>query len=158
MHPKVSIIIVTYNWLKWLEKCLTSIFSQTYKEYEVIVVDNWSSDNSCQFIREQFPHVILIESETNTWFASWNNTGIKIATWELLMFLNNDTRIDPDFLQRYVDAYNLLAYDILWVGEHPYEIEKQKKTSHSSLTIDFFDIRLEIKQKRKVFILTVRVC
>lgn len=136
MLPIVSIIIVTYNWLKRLDTCLTSIFTQTYKKFEVILVDNWSNDETHTFVTKNFPAVIFIASPQNVWFAWGNNLGITHAQGDLLLLLNNDTRMDPDFLEKYIDAYQVGRYDILWVSEKPYDPLVKKKWWSVSLTID----------------------
>ncbi len=88
----VSIIIVNYRTIKLLEECIESIYSNIrFIEYEIIVVDNASLDQSCKIIKENFPEVILIESKINLGFGRANNLGIKESKGEYIFLLNSDT-------------------------------------------------------------------
>jgi len=122
----VSIIIVNYNWKKWLKKCFDSIYNQTYKNYEIIFIDNKSSDDSIEFIKKEYQWVKIIESKKNGWFSYGNNLWIQKANWELLRLLNNDTRFENDFLEKYLKEYKKLWLDILGVEEVWYNWEKSK--------------------------------
>jgi GT2 family glycosyltransferase len=79
MSPLVSIIIVNWNGRKWLEKCLNSLFLQAYKNFEIICVDNASSDDSVSYMREHYSDVRIIESTVNLGFAGGNNLGLTEA-------------------------------------------------------------------------------
>jgi GT2 family glycosyltransferase len=93
----LSIIIVTLNNKKILEECLASIKNFTRSvPYEVIVVDNNSSDGTQALIRSEHPDVILIENRTNLGFSRANNKGLKIAKGRYSLLLNDDTYIKDD--------------------------------------------------------------
>lgn len=87
--PLVSIIIVNYNGAKYLKKCLNSIAEQTYKNYEVILVDNNSTDNSLGIIKN-YTFVKVIKLNKNYWFAKANNIGFCLSHGEYILLLNND--------------------------------------------------------------------
>jgi N-acetylglucosaminyl-diphospho-decaprenol L-rhamnosyltransferase len=87
----LSILIVNYNGLRFLRACLESVEKHVACDHEVIVVDNASVDGSVAFLREHFPQVRLIASETNTGFTGGNNIAAAAARGELLLLLNNDT-------------------------------------------------------------------
>jgi GT2 family glycosyltransferase len=90
--PKVSIIIVNWNTCDILKNCLQSVYAQTQPDLvEVIVVDNGSTDNSCQMVRTLFPQLALIENAANIGFAKANNQAIAIARGQYLLLLNSDT-------------------------------------------------------------------
>lgn len=90
----VSIIIVNYNTKELLKNCLKTIFEKTKElEFEVIVIDNNSSDNSCSMVEEKFPCVKLIKSKENLGFGRGNNLGIKMSKGDYLFFLNSDCEI-----------------------------------------------------------------
>jgi len=89
----LSIIIINYNGKSFLSECLTSIQEHVKCEYEVIVVDNASVDGSCEYLRVHFPQVRLIEGSINQGFSRGNNLGAKSAKGNLLLLLNNDTRL-----------------------------------------------------------------
>ena len=100
--PKISIIIPNWNQFSLLATCLESLQTQTFREFETIVVDNGSTDGSPASVKNQFPWVRLIELETNTGFATANNIGLEHATGEYIVTLNNDTRAEPDWLEELV--------------------------------------------------------
>jgi hypothetical protein len=102
--PKVSIIIVSWNGKNWLEQCLESLYTQHYQNIEIIVVDNNSSDESVAFLKKKYPKVKTISNETNLGFAQANNVGLAQATGEYILFLNNDTKVTPDFLEPLVEV------------------------------------------------------
>jgi N-acetylglucosaminyl-diphospho-decaprenol L-rhamnosyltransferase len=89
----VSIVIVSYNTSKLLDECIVSIKKETTVSSEVIVVDNASTDNSCQMLREKYPEVTLIENRENAGFARANNQGFAIASGKYYFMLNPDTLI-----------------------------------------------------------------
>jgi len=95
----VSIIIVNWNTKDLLRACLASVFEQTQGiGYEVIVVDNDSSDGSAEMIRAEFPQVRLIANEENRGFAAANNQGIAIAQGRYVLLLNSDTVVIDDVI------------------------------------------------------------
>jgi len=96
--PLVSIIIVNYNGKTYLEKCLNSLMKVKYPKFEVILVDNNSEDDSLEFVKNNFPSVIILKLSKNYGFAEPNNMGAKIAKGEFLLFLNNDTIVTPNFI------------------------------------------------------------
>ena len=99
---KVSIIIINYNGQELLEKCLDSLFKIDYENFEVIIVDNNSTDNTVEFVAKNYPSVIIVKLDSNKGFAEPNNIGAKIAKGEFLLFLNNDTIVNPTFLNELV--------------------------------------------------------
>lgn len=104
LQPKISVIIVNYNGERFLRDCLDSLNSQTFRDYEVILVDNCSSDGSIEIITREYPHITLIQNTTNVGFAGGSNQGIRIARGVYILTLNNDTRLTPTFLNNIVRA------------------------------------------------------
>jgi len=100
----VSIIIVNYNGIQFLPKCLDSIISNYYKNYEIILVDNNSTDNSIGYVKEKFPHVKIIKLDKNYGYAEPSNIGAKEAKGDFLYFLNNDTILHVDSIVELVKA------------------------------------------------------
>ncbi len=96
----VSVIIVNYNGAQFLPQCLSSLAAQTYASYEIILVDNASTDESCALVAKNFPQVQLIRSETNVGFAAGNNVGLRHARGALIATLNTDTRVEADYLEK----------------------------------------------------------
>ena len=98
---ELSIIIVSFNTRNILKDCLDSVFSNTSSiSFEVIVIDNASSDNSVDMIKEEFPQVKLIENFDNKGFAAANNQGFKIASGKYWLLLNSDTVILGNVLEK----------------------------------------------------------
>jgi len=90
----VSIIIVSWNTRDILCNCLESVYKQTRKvDFEVIVIDNASTDGSAEMIKNKFPQVILIENSENRGFAAANNQGIVLAKGRYILLLNSDTLV-----------------------------------------------------------------
>lgn len=82
---------------------LESLYKITYPVFEVIVVDNASPNDDPAIILKQFPQVIFVRSDQNLGFAGGNNLGIRKASGEFILLLNNDTEVDPGFLEPLVD-------------------------------------------------------
>lgn len=97
-----SVVIVNWNGKHYLPSCLMSLRKQLYQEFEIIMVDNGSSDGSVNFVRENFPEVKVIESSVNLGFAAGNNLGFQQARGEYIALLNNDTEVDPSWLDELV--------------------------------------------------------
>src|SRR3989339_805460 len=89
--PLVSILIVNWNTCKLTCDCIRSVIDQTRCDYEIIVVDNASTDDSIEQIRLQFKDVTLIANEANIGFAAANNEAMKAAKGQYLLLLNSDT-------------------------------------------------------------------
>lgn len=102
MSPTVSIIIVNWNARENLQECLSTLFLVSYKNYEVILVDNGSSDDSVEFVKSKYPDIKIVESKKNLGFAGGNNLGFKQAKGKYILFLNNDTIVTKDFLGKLV--------------------------------------------------------
>jgi GT2 family glycosyltransferase len=105
----VSIIIVNWNGLAHLPDCLDSLASQTFRDFEVILVDNGSVDDSVSFARERYPWVKLVVLDENVGFATGNNCGLECAVGDYIVTLNNDTKAEPDWLEvlvRTADAHH----------------------------------------------------
>ncbi|HEY9712238.1 MAG TPA: glycosyltransferase family 2 protein [Chroococcales cyanobacterium] len=118
----VSIVIPNWNGKRFLQGCLDSIAKQTYKNLEVIIVDNGSKDGSVEYIKESFPDVRLFCYEENTGFSVAVNWGIRESKGEYVALLNNDTVVDEAWLAELVKVMQarpeigsagckMLAYD-----------------------------------------------
>ena len=101
----VSVVIVNYNTCFLLLQCLNSIYQIVEDvDFEVIVVDNASSDNSIQSVKDRFPQVILIENSENIGFGRANNLGVKYACGKYLFFLNSDTILINNSIKLFYEA------------------------------------------------------
>lgn len=103
MNPKVSIILLNLNQADLTLDCIASLKKCSYSNIEIIVIDQNSKDNSAERLAD-IPGIIFIASKTNLGFTGGNNLGMKRATGDFFLLLNNDTEVHPDFLQPLVDA------------------------------------------------------
>jgi len=101
--PLISIVIVNYNGLRFLERCFSSLSHQTYKDFEIFFIDNGSSDDSSVFVRDRFPSANIIETGKNLGFAGGTNTGILASHGDFILTLNNDTIADPFFIENLIN-------------------------------------------------------
>jgi len=105
--PKVFIIILNWNGLKDTLECLESVYKLDYPNFEVIVVDNGSADNSLTVIRENYRQVMMIESKENLGYTGGNNVGMSYAMQngaDYMWLLNNDTIVEADTLSKLVST------------------------------------------------------
>ncbi|NDD57743.1 MAG: glycosyltransferase family 2 protein [Chlamydiae bacterium] len=124
---KISIVILNWNGKQDTLECLKSLGHLNYSNYNIIVVDNGSTDDSCAVIRSEFPNVILLEQQQNLGFAAGCNVGIKKAMndgSDAVCLLNNDTIVDSNFLTAYVTmsakypSIGILGAKILMYNNH----------------------------------------
>ena len=102
--PKVAVLILNFNGKRHLENCLKSLRGQSYTRYEVFLVDNASSDGSIEYVRDNFPAVKVIAFDKNYGFAEAYNKAIQAVDYRYIALLNNDTRVDFDWLKELVEA------------------------------------------------------
>ena len=104
--PLVSIIILNYNAGNLLLNCVDSVFKSTYPNFEVLVVDNISTDNSHIICKEKFEKIHLIKNKENLGYCEGNNVGIRNADGEFIVILNPDTIVEPNWLNHLMSAYS----------------------------------------------------
>ncbi len=101
--PLVSVVVVNWNGKEYLEKCLPSLEKQTYPKFEVILVDNGSTDDSLNFIEKHYSNFVkVIRNPENFGFSRGCNTGVQAAQGKYIAVLNNDTEVDPHWLEELV--------------------------------------------------------
>ncbi len=104
----ISVVIVNWNGRRWLKDCLDSLHSQNYDNYEIIFVDNNSSDNSVEFVSKKYPKIRIIQNKENVGFAKGNNQGIEKAKGDYVLLLNNDTWVEKDFLEKLIKSFEVI--------------------------------------------------
>lgn len=102
----VSIIIVNWNGKELLNSCLISVLNQTHNNFEILLVDNCSTDNSVQFVQVNFPSVKIISLKENKGFTGGNIEGLKYAKGKFIVLLNNDAMLTESWLENMLDAIN----------------------------------------------------
>ena len=107
MTPTVSVIIVNYNGLQYLNECFSSLSEMDTRgaKVELIMIDNGSSDNSVAFVKEQFPAVNVVEQSENH-FGKAVNLGIEKSTANFVVLLNNDTAVDANWLNGLIRMFD----------------------------------------------------
>ncbi len=98
-NPRISIIILNYNGGKDVIDCLESVKNIDYPNYEIIVVDNNSTDGSLENLRKKVPEIKIIQNEKNLGFAEGNNVGIRESNYDYVMLLNYDTIVGESILK-----------------------------------------------------------
>lgn len=106
-NMKVLIVLVNYNGLHLLKKHLQSVLSTKYPNFDVLVVDNGSTDGSVEFLKNEYPNVLLVESEENLGFGRANNLGVfQYPEYDAYVFLNNDMSVESNWLNELVKVVN----------------------------------------------------
>lgn len=125
---KVSIAVAVYNEEEYLKRCLDSLINQTYKNIEIILVDDCSTDNSLQICHEYAKkdnRIIVIEKETHTVLSDVRNVGIDHATGEYIMFVDSDDFVCENFVEEMVKAIEEKNVDAVRCKEISYKNENE---------------------------------
>ena len=101
----VSVVIPNWNGAQHIPCCIESLRCQTYREIEIIVADNGSTDGSLELLAHEYPEVQVLALGENRGFAGGCNAGIRAATGRIIALLNNDTEADPRWLSEVVAAF-----------------------------------------------------
>lgn len=101
---EVTIVIPNYNGKHFMEPCLASLSNQSYKDFKILVVDNASTDGSIPYMQENYPEIEVIALEKNYGFSKAVNVGIQHSNTPFVILLNNDTTVDPHYVEEMVKA------------------------------------------------------
>lgn len=102
--PKVAVIILNYNGKQFLDDCLSSLKRQSFKDYQVWVLDNASSDGSVDYIKKRYPWVKVIGNERNDGTAEGSNVAARKTESKYIVFMSNDIKADRDCLKYLVET------------------------------------------------------
>lgn len=122
-EPLVSIIIVNWNGIKYINDCITSLLEQSFRDFEILLVDNSSSDGSVEFVERKFPDIRIIRNSTNVGFAEGNNIGIKKSFSKFVALFNPDAVADREWLTNLVttiqseDTIGAVSGKIFYLGD-----------------------------------------
>ena len=140
--PKFSIIIPVYNVEKYIKKCLDSVFSQTFKDYEVIVVNDGTKDNSMDIVKD---YNVKVVNQKNMGLSEARNTGVKNSTGEYIIFLDSDDYIEKDLLKEVNKSLknkpDLVRYQVKMVWENSdRELDYNEEEFNGKNGVDSFNI------------------
>lgn len=142
-NPLVSIIVPVYNVQNSVARCLESVLAQTWKEIEVIVLNDGSTDGSlaiCEQFRRKDPRITLID-KPNAGLSMTRNDGMKVAKGKYVQFVDSDDLLEPDFTENMVRAAEANSADLVispyWMAlppemENPGEGENWPRTQSFS--------------------------
>lgn len=133
MNPRLSIIIPAFNAESYLQRCLDSIFSQEFTDYEVIVIDDGSTDGTAALL-EGYPQVKVIHQE-NQGMATARNRGLDAAQGDYILFVDSDDELMPHALSYLAPQIN--GEDIIGFGSSIYNEETQTFTHYPLLTTHY---------------------
>lgn len=129
---KVSLIVPVYNSEEYLGKCLDSILNQTYQNFEILVVNDGSKDNSWKIIEEyknKYPDKIVAINQENKGVAVTRNETVRKANGDYIMFVDNDDFLDKDYIETFITEAEKGDFDIVFGGyRRPNENGKILKT------------------------------
>lgn len=125
---KVSIIIPVYNAEKTIERCLLSILNQTYSDYEIITVNDGSSDHSLEILKKYEKDTkgkVVVINQKNQGVAKTRNRAIKLAKGKYIMFIDNDDYFDKDYIETYVKEIESSDLDMVIGGYRRVNVDKK---------------------------------
>lgn len=146
---KTSVIIPVYNTALYLEECINSVYNQTQKEIEVIVINDGSTDNSwsvLQQLKETYPEMILITQENKS-LGYTRNIGIQIARGEYIFFLDSDDYILPDTLEICYEMAHNNSLDMVFFDANEFEDAGEK----NEVIRNSYDRHLIIEERNEIF-------
>lgn len=119
MKPKVSVIIPVYNSEKYISKCIESVLNQTFQDFEIIVINDGSKDNSQSILenyKQKYSEKIVLVKQQNMGVSKTRNKAIEMARGEYIMFIDNDDYIDKDYIENFVKEIENGNYDVVLGG------------------------------------------
>ena len=141
--PLVSIIIPHQAGTDVLLQCLDSVVRDaSYPRYEILLVDNGSSDGSVQAAKERFPQLQIVRLEENQGYAGGCNRGIEVSRGEYVLLLNDDTEVEAGWLGELVRA----AEDDPTIGACQPKIRALRERSHFEYSPGFISLRLSVRK------------
>ncbi|MGO8971229.1 MAG: glycosyltransferase [Myxococcaceae bacterium] len=131
-----TIIILNFQGEELLRRNLPSVLAavaRTGRAHEILVVDNGSTDRSVAVLREEFPGVRVLALDRNYFFSAGNNAGVRVASHDLIVLLNNDMRVEPDFLEPLLRPFDGRD-DIFAVSSQIFFADRNRRREETGLT------------------------
>ena len=128
MKPEVTIVIPVYNSEKYIGRCIDSILNQTFQDFELLIINDGSKDNSQEVVEEyksRYPNKITLINQENKGVSKTRNEAIKIANGKYIMFIDNDDYIDNNYIEIYVTKINQTNADIVMGGYRRVNIDNK---------------------------------
>ncbi len=147
-EPLVSIVITNYNDLEYIKGCLDSLDNLTYKNFEIIFVDNNSSDNSVAFVRNNYKNVKVIRNKKNYGVSSSNNIGASQTKGKYIVLLNVDTVVDKNWLSEFIKVAQA-SPKVGIVGCKQFDFDNRDMLSFGGSASDKFGRVSEFGSKKK---------
>lgn len=151
MGRLVSVVLITWNSAPYLRRCLDGIAGQTYRDLELIHVDNASSDESAGRVDERFPRRVRIVNAENRGFAAAVNQAVRIARGEFVLLCNPDAYLAPDYIARLVEAFEQAGPDFgMATGKllraHGFDIEPAEEIDSLGIRMTRSGRHLDVKE------------
>ncbi len=145
--PKYSIIIPVFNAEKYLDTCLKSIFNQNYKQYEIVLIDDCSKDESpkiCRNYAQQHPEIIFLQMPHNNGVSAARNLGVHHASGDYLLFIDSDDFIGENYFEMIEKQVG--KYDLLQFGHFEYLVDEtdnliESRSSNLNYSISSSNLR-----------------
>jgi len=137
-YPQVSVIVLNYNGKRFLDDCFRSLEKVDYPNFEVVMVDNKSTDDSVEYVKRNYKWVRVIQAPSDDGFASGNNIGIRNTAGDYVLLLSNDTISTPDFLSRLVEVAEsdkTIGIVGAWPLHYEYKKYKDNVLKHQTLQV-----------------------
>lgn len=157
MVPKISVIVPVYNGEKWIGQCINGVLSQTYTDWELIIVDDGSNDETFRKLEDNLqvfqtnPHFINVIHKDNGGVSSARNLGIEQARGEYIAFIDVDDKIEPTYLE---NLANGLGYDMVVTGFCYEQVPQMTPTDHGTK----FESKEQIASSLSYFFKTDHFC
>lgn len=149
--PFISVIITNKNAYKWLDTCLSSLQKQTFKNFEVVFVDNDSIDGSVELVRKKFPWISLIINKKDLGYAGANNVGAQQAKGNYLLLMNTDAYLDPWVLQKLSETMKKNPdYNLMQINVKKYD-KRDIPDKYLIFSMDYFGYPIGTKGRGKIF-------
>ena len=139
----ISIVIPVHNRREFTRQCLSCLSVQTYRDIQVIVVDDGSTDGTSEMISQEFPKAVVLKGDGNLWWTEATNWGVRYAQQHqsaseknFVLTLNDDTSVKPDYLQTLLDTYQ--EHKPCLVGSVSVDNDQPDKLEYAGTTFDLY--------------------